>query len=349
MLADERLQRVSPPGQRSHVRSQPVTIKLGCALFVSPGLGLRAQRRQRVPAGRRVGEADRRVPRFADARMALVLQLELRAQRGVGVRPAVRHERGVRPGVQRRERTAARVRPQLLRARPVGRGLVLDSVVAVLEEGGIQLLHQRDVQPVQPGHGPVACVMVAVPEHGRGEQEVTGTHGNGVAVNHGPDSLASDDEPERALRVAVRRGDFADPQVLDGRPQGGGRERAARQPGIGQGYGPPLPAPPDRHQLAGALGQRKERRPGPVVRLRRGFGVLRHEVVDLGPQRHQVGAREIVVEPLQIRVVSYVRHGVAFLFPSNGPRWLSRRPSDRTARTRAGDRPRPGSAAAHRG
>ena len=44
MLADERLQRVAPPGQRSHLRAQAVTIELGCALFAAPRLGLRAQR-----------------------------------------------------------------------------------------------------------------------------------------------------------------------------------------------------------------------------------------------------------------------------------------------------------------
>ncbi len=43
VLADERLQRVAPPGQRSHFGAQAVTVEFGGALFAAPRLGLRPQ------------------------------------------------------------------------------------------------------------------------------------------------------------------------------------------------------------------------------------------------------------------------------------------------------------------
>jgi hypothetical protein len=57
---------------------------------------LRADRRQHVAPGRRVGKADRGVPRLDDARVALVLKLQLLAKGGVGVRPPVGRQRRLR-------------------------------------------------------------------------------------------------------------------------------------------------------------------------------------------------------------------------------------------------------------
>ena len=81
----------------------------------------------------------------------------------------------------------------------------------------------------------------------------------------------------------------------------GGRVRATREARVGQGDGPPLAAAPDRHQVAGALGEREQPvAPAPQVRYGPGRGVARHQVADLGPERDEAFGREAAVELVEL-------------------------------------------------
>jgi hypothetical protein len=96
-------------------------------------------------------------------------------------------------------------------------------VGAELEEPGVELADQRDVEPVDPGHRMVGGVVALVEVHAGGEQEVPAAHAHRVALDVGPHPLALDDEPEHGLCVPVPRGLLAWAEVLDrGAECGGG-------------------------------------------------------------------------------------------------------------------------------
>src|SRR5699024_9827109 len=116
-------------------------------------------------------------------------------------------------------RTQARVRPQALGAGQLRSGLIGELLGAVLEESGVHLVRERDVQAVKPGHRLGRNVVVTVVVPTRGQKEVTTTHRNRVTVDHRPDTLAFDDETEGVLGVAVLRGVLTRCEVLDRSPQ----------------------------------------------------------------------------------------------------------------------------------
>ena len=181
-----------------------------------------------------------------------------------------------------------------------GRRLVGDPVAAELEEGGVGVVDEGDVQPVDPRHRLVGLVVVAVELPARGQQEVAASHRDRVAVDDGPHALALDDEAEGVLAVAVLGSDLVPAEVLDGRPQRGGRVGLTAQARVGQRDGATLSAAAHRDQVAGSLGQWQQGLPrhtcGTALRLRG----QRHQVADLGPQRHQVLAVEVAVEAVDL-------------------------------------------------
>ncbi len=181
--------------------------------------------------------------------------------------------------------------PGDLRGVPAG-----DLVRAEFEEPGVGVVHERDVEAVDPGHGRVAGVVVAVERPARREQEVAAAHGHRVPVHDGPHALALDHEPEGVLGVPVLGRGLVRAQVLDGGPQ---RRRGVGPPAqarVGQGDRAALPAPAHRDQVTGPFGQRLQRRPAPHVRPRGRGRLGRHEVFALGPQRDQVLGAEVVVQ-----------------------------------------------------
>ena len=208
--------------------------------------------------------------------------------------------------------------PQPFGAGHVRGCLVGDPFGAELEERGVRVVHERNVQAVDPGHRLIGFVVVAVEVPAGGEQEVAAAHGDRVAVDDGPYPLALDDEPERVLAVPVFGGGLVRPEVLDGGPQCWGGVGGAGQAGIGQRDGPAFTAAADRDEVAGPLGERVQGVPPPDVRQARGVRLHRHQVVELGPQRRQVLPLEIVIQQGQFRAVRFVVivgrrvHGVAF-------------------------------------
>ena len=257
---------------------------------------LGADGRHDVAAGGRVGEPDGRVPRLDDAGVALVLQRELRGERGVGVLPPVGRDRRARGGPGLCDRPQAGVGPEPLGAGPGGRRAVGDLVGARLEERGADVVDERDVEPVEPRHRPVGLVVVAVEPPAGGEQEVAAAHGDRVVVDDGPHALALDDEPERVLGVPVDGGVLARVEVLDRRPERRRGVGGAAEAGVGECDGAALAAAPDRYQLARALREPQQVLPAPHVRLRGRARAGRHEVADLGPQRHEQLLLEAAVE-----------------------------------------------------
>lgn len=228
-------------------------------------------------------------------RDSLGLQLQLCGEGGVGVLPAVGGQRGV-VSVGPADRAQARVGPQPLTARTLGRGPGGQLVGPELEETGVQLGDQRDVETVDPRHGLVGDVLVLVEGPARCQQQVAATHRHGVPVDVRPHALAVHDEPEGPLTVPVRGSDLARSQVLDRGPERGGGVRQAGQARVGQCHGPALTAPPHRHQLSGALRDRQQPRPRPQVRDRGRSRRRRHEIVALIPEWHQARVLEICIQ-----------------------------------------------------
>ncbi len=54
------------------------------------------------------------------------------------------------------------MRPEPLPTREAGRRVVRHALGAEFEEAGVVLVDEGDVEPVEPGHGLVGVVMVAV-------------------------------------------------------------------------------------------------------------------------------------------------------------------------------------------
>ena len=75
-----------------------------------------------------------------------------------------------------------------------------------LDEGGIQQLDHRDVEPVEPEHRLVGVVAVVVPGHVGRDDEIAGRHEGTLAVHGRVRALAFEHEAQRRLRVAVGGG-----------------------------------------------------------------------------------------------------------------------------------------------
>ena len=189
--------------------------------------------------------------------------------------------------------------PQPLVAGMGGRVAGRQRVGAQLEETGIDLPHERDVQPVDPGHRLVGGVVMLVPSHAGREQEVASTHRDRVVVDVGPHPLALDDEAERRLRMAMRRGLLARAEVLDRGPQRGGGVGRAGQARVGESDRPAFSPTADRDELARAGGELVQGRPAPHCGTSVGLGNLRHQAFTLGPQRRKVRGRKIGVELIE--------------------------------------------------
>ncbi len=96
-------------------------------------------------------------------------------------------------------------------------------VGAELEEPGVRVVDERDVETVDPRHRLIGLVVVAVEVPARGgEQEVAAAHRDRVTVDHGPHAFTFDDEAECVLRVAMLGRGFLGAEILDRRPQRGG-------------------------------------------------------------------------------------------------------------------------------
>ena len=190
--------------------------------------------------------------------------------------------------------------PEPLGARNVRGGLVRDAFGAEFEEPGVGVVHERDVQSVDPRHRLVGVVVVAVEVPARRQQEVPAAHRHRIPVDDRPDAFALDDETEGVLRVAVLRGCFVRAQILDRRPQRRRRIRRAGQARVGQRDGPAFPATAHRHQVTGTGRQWVQIVPAPHVRHGLRGRNHRHQVRDLGPERNQVPGLEILIQLLQL-------------------------------------------------
>jgi hypothetical protein len=118
-----------------------------------------------------------------------------------------------------------------------------------------------------------------------GEQQVASRHAHRVAVHDRPDPVTLDHEAEGVLRVAMLGRGFSRPEILDRGPERGRDIGVWREPGIREAKRAALAASTHRNQLARLLGQRQKFGPFPQVRDRLRFGVHRHQVAQLGPER----------------------------------------------------------------
>ena len=177
-----------------------------------------------------------------------------------------------------------------------------------LEEPGVENVHERDVEPVEPDHGCVPGVGVSVPGPGRGEQEIAAPHRDGVSVDDRPDPFAVHHEPERALAVTMGRRDLARPEVLDRGPQRRGRVGQTRETGIRQRDRAPFAATADRDERARSLRERVGVPGAPAVGSRPRLGRDRHQRLAQVPQRHQPRGFEVRVEPAELGVVAGAGH-----------------------------------------
>src|SRR6516162_5101413 len=162
----------------------------------------RADRRHREIAARRVDVAQL-VP-VARVRVLVPTEcVERFARADIGI---IEHRRGLdrRLPVDRQE-----IVGEPRRTVALGPGDGLNVRLTRLGEAGIQQAHDRNVEPVEPDHRLLRLVAVVVPSPGRGNHEVAGEHRRALTVDGGIGSLALDDEAQRRLRMAVRRGHLA--------------------------------------------------------------------------------------------------------------------------------------------
>src|SRR4051794_29393453 len=75
------------------------------------------------------------------------------------------------------------------------------------------------VEAVEPSHGGVRLVVVAVEAPSRSEQKIPATHSDGVVVDDCPHPLSLDDESKCVLTVSVDRRILTWVQILNSRPQ----------------------------------------------------------------------------------------------------------------------------------
>ena len=163
--------------------------------------------------------------RFQRRRMAFRLESQLISQRAICVLPAVDRQRRTGPSAQQRYRLQARVPPESFRARSFGGTRVAQVLRPELEERGVSLVDERNVQAVQPRHRRFRDVLVTMEVPTWREQEVSPSHCDRIAVDDGPHSLALENEAEGVLRVSVLWRDFVWSKILDCGPQGGRCER----------------------------------------------------------------------------------------------------------------------------
>src|SRR6476661_3593402 len=109
--------------------------------------------------------------------------------------------------------------PEPLRPGDVRCRLVGDAFGAEFEEPRVGVVHEGDVEAVDPGHRLLGLVVMAVEVPSRSEQEITTTHRYRITVDDGPHSLALHHESERILAVPVFGGGLVRAEVLDGGPQ----------------------------------------------------------------------------------------------------------------------------------
>src|SRR5258706_570212 len=84
------------------------------------------------------------------------------------------------------------MRPQPLGPGYLGSRLVGHALGPELEEPGIGVMDERDVEAVNPRHRLVGLVVVTVEMPTGGEQEVTAAHRDRIPVDHRPHPLALD-------------------------------------------------------------------------------------------------------------------------------------------------------------
>ena len=200
--------------------------------------------------------------------------------------------------------------PQSLRAGAVGGDPlgVGDLVAAELEELRLGDVLERDVEPVDPRHRLRGRIVVGVPVPACLRQEVAAPHRHRIPDASGPvpPTTVQTPSPSTTKRNACwvcRCSGASSPGlrywmaahrvgVANGRPPRPGFARAMAR------RSPPRPTGTRRPACAA---MRQQVGPPPQMWLGSRLGVGRHEVADLGPQRHEVPGLEVAVERVQLR------------------------------------------------
>src|SRR5438270_3276751 len=158
---------------------------------LAPGLADRAgpqpvelgpDRRHDIAARGGIAEPHRRMTGAYRGRVPLTFDLQLLGKSPIGVLPPVRRDRRTLPFTQQRDGLQARMSPQPLGAGSAGRAGIGQRVGAVGEEPTVGLLDGGDVEAVQPRHGRVSDVLMAVEMLAWREQTVATLPRHAVAV-----------------------------------------------------------------------------------------------------------------------------------------------------------------------
>ena len=169
----------------------------------------------------------------------------------------------------------------------------------VFEEHRLERRHERQVEPVEPDHRLATVVVVVMPVPFGGQDEVTGRHLAGIAVDGCVHPGSHHHEADRRRRVPMRGRGLSGTEILDSTPQRGTREREAVQARVGEGEHAPVAAALERDDLAGPLRQRIRPSPWPQPRLRGRERHVGHQGRLEAPERLQVarseGAAKLVV------------------------------------------------------
>ena len=123
-----------------------------------------------------------------------------------------------------------------------------------LEETGVQVVVQWNIQRIHPDCRLIRLAAVIVPQPGGGQDKVAPFQEHAIPLHRTPGAAAVDDEAHRLGGVPMGGGDLVPVEPLDCRPKGGRRERLALQTGIGERDGPAVAATFHRHQASCALG-----------------------------------------------------------------------------------------------
>ncbi len=221
---------------------------------------------------------------------------------GFGPQP-VQRRLGVGPRIAQHGRPCSGQGARGRRRSPAAGNLELTGGVE-LEELGVEVAGQREVEPVEPGHRFVGVVPVVVPGVGRREHQISRRHGADLAVDRGPRPRPFHHEAERRRAVPVARRRLVGAEELHRSPQGG-RGAVHRiavgldQAGVDGRQHPAVAAPVDGHELARHLREAGEILVAPQPGLGPGPGFEGHDPGVDPPQRFQVVAVELGVEVVE--------------------------------------------------
>ena len=161
--------------------------------------------------------------------------------------------------------------------------------VAINVVAGFHVMHERQVEHVEPDHRLMAIMAVLVPQAGRRQDQVAAAHRAFLAVDRGPGALALHHHAHRIGRMPMRGRPLAGQQQLHAQVyRRAGLHLLQPVTRVGQHQHATLGLL-DRREFAGLQQQRLDRRVGPMrgTRVWSRFVRWQHRT-QTGPQGHQV-------------------------------------------------------------